>query len=93
MLYTQLLYFSSMFDTEKAKANSADTTRACKLRLYKGVFVIMKSYWQLYIVDIAELANRHITEFAELKKTVDQYLDRSGRRFVDLSQLFSFCTI
>ncbi|KAI8579056.1 hypothetical protein K450DRAFT_175568 [Umbelopsis ramanniana AG] len=72
MLYTQLLYFSSMFDTEKAKANSADTTRA---------------------LDIAELANRYITEYAELKKTVDQYLDRSGRRFVDLSQLFSFCTI
>ncbi|CAG8622841.1 65_t:CDS:10, partial [Paraglomus brasilianum] len=33
--------------------------------------------------------NRHL--FVPLKKVVDGYLDRCGRRFVDLNQLFAFC--
>ncbi|KAJ2960289.1 hypothetical protein NQZ79_g4309 [Umbelopsis isabellina] len=72
MLYTQLLYLSSIFDTDKAKTSAENTPRA---------------------LDVAELSNRYITQFAELKNTVNQYLERSGRRYVDLTQLFSFCTI
>ncbi|RUS21275.1 DNA polymerase family B-domain-containing protein [Endogone sp. FLAS-F59071] len=70
-LYTQLLYYSSLFDFDKAKKRSEKTEH--------GV--------------IEQVYGLHRETFTALKKLVDQYLERSGRKYVNLSRLFNFCKI
>jgi DNA polymerase alpha subunit A len=69
MLYNQLLYYLSLFDTEKAMSAARGTQRFDEVRA---------------------LAQANSRGFAEVAGMVEKYLERNGRRYVDMSGLFGF---
>ncbi|KAF9187397.1 DNA-directed DNA polymerase alpha catalytic subunit pol1 [Haplosporangium sp. Z 767] len=70
-LYTQLSYFSHIFDTQKV-LDKVDFEKNGAIR------VLIEQ-------------NRELIR--QLKANADKYIDKNARRFVDLSQLFSFVKI
>jgi DNA polymerase alpha subunit A len=69
MLYNQLLYYRSLFDTDKALAASRGTGRFDEVRALVGA---------------------NARGFAEAVGLVERYLERNGRRYVDMKGLFGF---
>lgn len=81
-LYDQLLYLESLCDVERIRerfAPSHDTSTAAAAKTRNDEV--------LAIVDV------NATELDTLRKTVDKYLDKNGRRFVKLSSLFRFMAV
>ncbi|KAG9239324.1 hypothetical protein BJ875DRAFT_448380 [Amylocarpus encephaloides] len=66
MMYNQLLYFSSLFDVDKAK-NAAKGTEKER---------------------IMALAEHNRVRFGTLRSVVDKYLDKCGRQWVAMDELF-----
>lgn len=71
MLYNQLLYYRSIFDTSKAleSAKGLPAARAEELQA---------------------IALRNQSLYSEILAMLEAYLDKCGRRYVDLGGLFSF---
>lgn len=69
MLYNQLLYYRSLFDTEKAISAVRGTGRFDTVRA---------------------LATANSRGFADIVALVERYLERNGRRYVDMKGLFGF---
>lgn len=71
MLYNQLLYYRSIFDSSKAleSAKSLSGSRAEELQA---------------------IALRNQPLYQEILSMLEAYLDKCGRRYVDLGGLFSF---
>lgn len=69
MLYNQLLYYLSLFDTDKAISTARGTARFDEVRA---------------------LAMANSRGFAEVTGKVEKYLERNGRRYVDMGGLFGF---
>lgn len=68
-LYNQLLYYLSLFDTEKAISAVRGTGRFDEIRA---------------------LTNANARGFAEVTRLIERYLEKNGRRYVDMKGLFGF---
>ncbi|ETW79152.1 cysteine peptidase C12 [Heterobasidion irregulare TC 32-1] len=68
-LYTQLRYYSHLFDVDKAIRSAASGKRQD---------------------DIMALGSLQSELLRRMSRTVEKYLDRNGRRWVDMGSLFSF---
>jgi DNA polymerase alpha subunit A len=83
MMYNQLLYFSSLWDVEKAKvkANGQERGRS-----------IIDSTLSIQANSLAErimaLAEHNRVRFSTLKGIVERYLDKCGRQWVAMDSLF-----
>jgi DNA polymerase alpha subunit A len=82
MMYNQLLYFSTLFDVEKAK-NTAKGTEKGKLDC---------PYWMsrtnILVELVIALAEHNRIRFGTLKVVVEKYLDKCGRQWVAMDSLF-----
>lgn len=77
-LYNQLLYFASLFDTEKVKAGLKDG----RIKLEES---------ELEKKDrIVVLADMNVERFAVFKGVVDGYLRKCGRQWVEMDSLFGY---
>lgn len=68
-LYNQLLYYLSLFDSEKALSTTRGTARYEEVRA---------------------LVTANQVGFAVLEGVVNGYLEKNGRRYVDMKGLFGF---
>ena len=70
-LYNQLLYFSALFDVDRAKK------------------IVAKAGGEKEVVDA--LADLNRGRFATLGGVVERYLEKCGRRWVNMESIFGFC--
>jgi DNA polymerase alpha subunit A len=78
-IYNQLVYFASLWDVDKAKAQA---TAAASGAEKEGVAVEDKE-------KILALAEHNRARFGTVKAVVDRYLDKCGRRWVAMDTLFA----
>jgi DNA polymerase alpha subunit A len=83
MMYNQLLYFSTIFDVEKAK-NSARGTDKGKLFFSRWCRIQANNI----VERVMALAEHNRVRFTTLKGIVDKYLDKCGRQWVAMDSLF-----
>ncbi|KAF2843119.1 hypothetical protein M501DRAFT_993968 [Patellaria atrata CBS 101060] len=80
MMYNQLLYFSSLFDVDKAKEKVSKEVEAAK--------------GSREVVDKAELvkvlADNNRERFGAVTKAVKKHLEKNGRQWVAMDSIFSF---
>lgn len=69
MLYNQLLFYVSLFDTTKAMESVATSANKEELQA---------------------IAMHNQGLYSEISTMLNEYLDKCGRRYVDLTSLFSF---
>jgi DNA Polymerase alpha zinc finger len=87
-LYDQLRYYSYLFNAEKAVKASLGTA---KYGEWHDECVV-------YVLDMSADEVRALTQINRaflqtMTESVEKYLDKSGRRWVDLRGVFSFMTI
>lgn len=82
MMYNQLLYFSTLFDVEKAKSNAKGTDRGEQHTQFE-----MTSANGL-TERVMALAEHNRVRFGTLKGVVEKYLDKCGRQWVAMDSLF-----
>lgn len=82
MMYNQLLYFSSLFDVEKAKSNARGTEKGIDYNFW------FEPYTNGMIEIISALAEHNRVRFGTLKGVVEKYLDKCGRQWVAMDSLF-----
>nr|UWK20247.1 DNA polymerase alpha subunit [Trichoderma rhododendri] len=73
-IYNQLVYFSTLWDVDKAKARASDTTNDLTDQEREK---------------IRALAEHNRVRFGAVKTTVDKYLDKCGRQWVAMDTLFA----
>lgn len=83
-LYTQLLYYSTVFDAERARQRVADKpgqgpSPDC-----------IAAQSDRCAEEVIALAIQNEGSFRTVKTAVDRYLARCGRRYVQLGSIFSF---
>lgn len=83
MMYNQLLYFSNLFDVEKAKSSARGTDRGEIPRTY-----LLNLGANCPIERIVALAEHNRVRFGTLKGVVEKYLDKCGRQWVAMDSLF-----
>jgi DNA polymerase alpha subunit A len=81
MLYNQLLYYDMLFDIEKAKKKTSEED----IGIFLLIFELMKEI-------IRALAEQNREGFDIIRGVVAKYLDKCGRRYVDLGGIFHFMT-
>lgn len=84
-LYNQLLFYRHLFDTEKALSEVRGSARYGKSP-HSGDPERADTVSE----EISALAIANKQTFSALVTAVDNYLDRNGRRFVDMKGLFGF---
>lgn len=85
MLYNQLLYFHHLFDTEKALSAVRGTGR-----FGQSVQLVMRTGADTCAEEVRALALANQASFAQIAGLAERYLDRNGRRYVDMKGLFGF---
>jgi DNA polymerase alpha subunit A len=75
MMYNQLLYFSNLFDVDKAKAQAKKDLQNVETETKQKTDVLVE-------------CNRE--RFATSKDVARSYLDRNGRQWVQMDGLFGF---
>ncbi|KAL7786701.1 hypothetical protein V8C37DRAFT_391767 [Trichoderma ceciliae] len=73
-IYNQLVYFSTLWDVDKAKAKAIDTTNEMPTQEREK---------------IRALAEHNRIRFTTVKTAVDKYLDKCGRQWVAMDTLFA----
>lgn len=81
-LYNQLLYFSSIFDVDKARKN--------ELRPVHDAFDSGSEPAKLASGQVEALAEQNRELFSHCQGVVDRYLAECGRRYVNLGSIFDF---
>ena len=84
-LYNQLLYFNSLFDVERALTKVRGTAR---YGVFLAVVNVIAAYGRLE--EIHALATANAAALNQLAAVTDKYLDKNGRRYVDIKSLFGF---
>jgi len=82
MMYNQLLYFSTLFDVEKAKSNAKGTDRGKRHNQFEMTST------NLFTERVMALAEHNRVRFDTLKGIVEKYLDKCGRQWVAMDSLF-----
>jgi len=92
MLYNQLLYFRSLFDVDKARAKAKGAD--------KGLFPVHSPFGSLFdkiLTDgtdtISTLAIQNQQRFAVVGGCVAKYLDKCGRQWVSMQNIFGFAAV
>lgn len=88
-LYSQLRYFASLFDAEKAVKGAKGTSQQGDHHLTSLALPITEGV----IDELIALTSMNATFLHAMGATVSKYVDRSGRRWVDMSGLFSFMSV
>ena len=81
-LYNQLLYFSSIFDVDKA--------RKTELKPVFDAFDKGSEPAKLASGQIEALAEQNREHFVHFQGIVDRYLAECGRRYVNMGSIFDF---
>jgi DNA polymerase alpha subunit A len=83
MLYNQLRFYASLFDWDKA-------SKISKFNIY-----ISRCIRDTHPIteETAELAIMNRVFMNDMQQSLEKYLDQSGRRWVELGNLFSFLKI
>ena len=87
-LYNQLLFFSSLFDSEKILSSSKGSSQ-------QGELISADNHiWfsSPHLEHISALVAQNTITLELLCRTTEKYLAECGRRWVDLEDLFSFMT-
>ncbi|KAH0597087.1 hypothetical protein MHUMG1_05396 [Metarhizium humberi] len=74
-IYNQLVYFSSLWDVDKARSKATDTNNSTLSRQGRDT--------------ILALAEHNRVRFGTVKGVVDKYLDKCGRQWVAMDTLFA----
>jgi DNA polymerase alpha subunit A len=82
MLYNQLLYYDMLFDIEKTKSKAKDDDR--------GISPHSPGYHLLTSDIVLALAEQNREGFDIVKGVIAKYLEKCGRRYVDLGGIFNF---
>jgi DNA polymerase alpha subunit A len=82
MIYNQLLYFSTLFDVEKAKNSAKGTERG------KNAVLSIQITTDFCIERVMAVAEHNRVRFGTLKGVVEKYLDKCGRQWVAMDSLF-----
>ena len=83
MIYNQLLYFSTLFDIEKAK-NAAKGAEKGNITLA----ISSSASTNVFTERVVALAEHNRVRFGTLKGVVEKYLDKCGRQWVAMDSLF-----
>lgn len=93
-LYNQLLYYHHLFDAEKALVETRGSGRHGESARLGSAFVPLTrtivSVLMVAVEEIRALAKANQTSFSLVTAVADRYLDRNGRRYVDMKGLFGF---
>lgn len=84
MMYNQLLYFSSLFDVEKAKEKSKGAEKGELFRRN----IVNRDSLTVFVDQVLALAEHNRIRFETLKSAVERYLDKCGRQWVAMDSLF-----
>jgi DNA polymerase alpha subunit A len=85
-LYNQLRFFSYLFNAEKAVKAAQGTTKHGRFSRFHSARTVI-----YHVIDeILSLTGLNHAFLCTMTDTVEKYLDRCGRRWVELSSLFSF---
>ena len=88
-LYTQLLFYSSLFDSQKLLGSTKGSSR-------QGMTILPNHTVSAHLMfpeHITALVGKNIDTLTVLADTVERHLDECGRRWVDLKDLFGFMSI
>lgn len=88
MMYNQLLYFSSLFDVDKAKSNARGTEKGKASSTFYFLKGICDTETNMKIELVSALAEHNRVKFGTLKSVVEKYLDKCGRQWVAMDSLF-----
>lgn len=88
-LYTQLQYFEWLFNFERILKKHPNAT-GMLLLFFTLCSYLLLLYLYLLLDAIQTCLEKYNSHIATLGKTVDQYLDTSLRRWVDMKQIFAF---
>lgn len=88
MMYNQLLYFSSLFDVDKAKSNARGTEKGKASSTFYLLKGICDTETNMKIELVSALAEHNRVKFGTLKSVVEKYLDKCGRQWVAMDSLF-----
>lgn len=92
-MYNQLRYFAYLFDVEKA-AKAATGQRRGEYSPVATITLLTSSADHLRDVeDILALGTLQADFLQRMSGAVEKYLDKNGRRWVDMGSLFSFMKI
>ena len=90
MLYDQLLMYASLFDIPKA-------LNAVEQHAKKGKCLIQSIFYRKRLTffsdEILEVISSNQELMHQLHSVVDKYLNKCGRRWVDLGDIFSFARL
>ncbi len=84
MIYNQLLYFSTLFDVEKAKSAAKGTERGKQTT--RSPYETRRA--NNFTERVMALAEHNRVRFSTLKDIVEKYLDKCGRQWVAMDSLF-----
>ena len=82
MIYNQLLYFSTLFDVEKAKVKAKGSDKG------KRDYDLPTSNTNEFAERVTALAEHNRERFGTLQGVVGKYLDKCGRQWVAMDSLF-----
>jgi len=88
MMYNQLLYFSSLFDVDKAKSNARGTEKGKASSTFYFLKGTRDTETNMKIELVSALAEHNRVKFGTLKSVVEKYLDKCGRQWVAMDSLF-----
>lgn len=83
-IYNQLLYFTSLFDVEKAKSKATGSDRGMLMATTRAIRTETNSE----VDKVVAMAEHNRVRFETLKGVVERYLDKCGRQWVAMDSLF-----
>lgn len=92
MLYTQLLYFASLFDEHRIITASESSARKGSLMSTFSSIHPYQSHHD-YSDEVIRTMEANLTLLNLLGATMSKHMERCGRRYVNLSNLFSFMAL
>lgn len=93
MLCTQLLFYASLFDEHKIITVAESNARKSKSHSPARMHGVLTGVLPMTIDDIIRVLESNQSLLRELGAVVTKHLERSARRWVDLSNLFSFMSV
>lgn len=89
MLYTQLLYFASLFDEQRVLTASESASKRSTFFLHHRLSALYARLTEIETADILSNLHVNLEILHQLNATVTRHLERCGRRQVDLVKLFA----
>lgn len=91
-----MLYFQSLFDTEKARSKTLGTPRAGKSALllrFDEDHANRRHMRSAFAEEVHALAAQHKESFLQINASIEDYMKRCGRRYVSLESVFSYMKV